>query len=91
MDPAGKQDGRPESAGISAHPDGRNIAFISLGSLLRAEVFLDVYIADANTGERKARLTKSTLNPEYEELRYGGDGTYLAAQSQPATTVTVTK
>src|SRR5690606_20544960 len=52
-------------------PDGRNIAFISLGSLLRAEVFLDLYLAAANPGERTARLTKSTLNPEYEELRYG--------------------
>ena len=31
-------------------PDGRQIAFISLGSLLRAEVFLDLYLADANTG-----------------------------------------
>ena len=27
-------------------PDGRNIAFISLGSLLRAEVFLDLYLAN---------------------------------------------
>lgn len=70
-------------------PDGRQIAFISLGSLLRAEVFLDLYIADANTGERKARLTKSTLNPEYEELRYGysqgafsPDGRYFAFTAQ---------
>jgi len=70
-------------------PDGRNIAFISLGSLLRAEVFLDLYLADANTGERKARLTKSTLNPEYEELRYGysqgafsPDGRYFAFTAQ---------
>lgn len=69
--------------------DGRNIAFISLGSLLRAEVFLDLYLADANTGERKARLTKSTLNPEYEELRYGysqgafsPDGRYFAFTAQ---------
>lgn len=70
-------------------PDGRDIAFISLGSLLRAEVFLDLYLADANTGERKARLTKSTLNPEYEELRYGysqgafsPDGRYFAFTAQ---------
>lgn len=70
-------------------PDGRQIAFISLGSLLRAEVFLDLYLADANTGERVARLTKSTLNPEYEELRYGysqgafsPDGRYFAFTAQ---------
>ncbi len=69
--------------------DGRNIAFISLGSLLRAEVFLDLYLADANTGQRKARLTKSTLNPEYEELRFGysqgafsPDGRYFAFTAQ---------
>jgi Tol biopolymer transport system component len=73
----------------SLSPDGRQIAFISLGSLLRAEVFLDLYIADANTGERKARLTESTMNPEYEELRYGysqgsfsPDGRYFAFTAQ---------
>ena len=51
-------------------PDGRQIAYISTGSLLRAEVFLDLYLADATTGKRIRRLTKSTLDPEYEELRY---------------------
>ncbi|MEX2182742.1 MAG: hypothetical protein WD771_11920 [Gemmatimonadaceae bacterium] len=52
-------------------PDGRQIAFISMGSLFRAEVFLDLYLADATTGKRIARLTKSTLDPEFEELRFG--------------------
>jgi len=52
-------------------PDGRQIVFVSLGSLMRAEVFLDLYLADATTGARISRLTKSTLNPEFEELRYG--------------------
>lgn len=50
--------------------DGKLIAYISTGSLLRAEVFLDLYLADAQTGKRLKRLTKSTLNPEFEELRY---------------------
>ncbi len=50
--------------------DGKLIAYISTGSLLRAEVFLDLYLADAKTGKRLKRLTKSTLNPEFEELRY---------------------
>lgn len=50
--------------------DGRQIAYISTGSLMRAEVFLDLYLADATTGKRLKRLTKSTLNPETEELRY---------------------
>ena len=52
-------------------PDGRQIAFISMGSLLRAEVFLDLYLADATTGKRITRLTKSQLDPEFEELRFG--------------------
>jgi Tol biopolymer transport system component len=51
-------------------PDGRQIAYISSGSLLRAEVFLDLYLADATTGKRLKRLTTSTVNPEFEELRY---------------------
>ncbi len=70
-------------------PDGRQIAFISMGSLLRAEVFLDLYLADATTGKRITRLTKSTLNPEMEELRFGysqsafsPDGRLLAFTAQ---------
>ena len=51
-------------------PDGKQIAYISTGSLLRAEVFLDLYLADASSGKRLKRLTKSTLDPEFEELRY---------------------
>jgi len=54
----------------SLSPDGKQIAYISTGSLLRAEVFLDLYLADATTGKRITRLTKSTLDPEFEELRY---------------------
>jgi Tol biopolymer transport system component len=50
--------------------DGRQIAYISTGSLLKAEVFLDLYLADATTGKRLKRLTNSTLNAETEELRY---------------------
>ncbi len=51
-------------------PDGRQIAYISSGNLLRAEVFLDLYLADATTGKRIKRLTASTMNPEFEEMRY---------------------
>jgi WD40 repeat protein len=50
--------------------DGRQVAYISTGSLLKAEVFLDLYLADALTGKRLKRLTNSTLNSETEELRY---------------------
>ena len=52
-------------------PDGRQIAYISTGSLLRAEVFLDLYLADATNGKRIKKLTNSTMNAEMEELRYG--------------------
>ena len=65
--------------------DGRQIAYISTGSLLRAEVFLDLYLADATTGKRIKRLTNSVLNPETEELRimysqsaFSPDGRLLA-------------
>ncbi len=70
-------------------PDGKQIAYISTGSLLRAEVFLDLYLADATTGKRLRRLTKSTLDPEFEELRYAysqgsfsPDGRYFAFTAQ---------
>jgi len=71
--------------------DGKYIAYISTGSLLKAEVFLDLYLSDATTGKRLKRLTKSTLNPEYEELRYAysqsafsPDGKFLAFTAQRA-------
>lgn len=70
-------------------PDGRTIAFISLGSLLRGEVFFDLYFADANTGKRTARVTKSVLDADFEELRWGysqgafsPDGRYFAFTAQ---------
>ena len=73
----------------SLSPDGKRIAYISTGSLLRAEVFLDLYLADATTGKRITRLTKSTLDPEFEELRYlysqgafSPDGRFFAFTAQ---------
>lgn len=69
--------------------NGKYIAYISTGSLVKAEVFLDLYLADAQTGQRLKRLTKSTMNPEYEELRYAysqsafsPDDRYLAFTAQ---------
>ena len=50
--------------------DGRQIAYISTGNLLKAEVFLELYLADATTGKRLKKLTNGVLNAETEELRY---------------------
>ncbi|HXD49958.1 MAG TPA: BamA/TamA family outer membrane protein [Gemmatimonadaceae bacterium] len=50
--------------------DGRTIAFLSNGSTLRGQVFIDLWLADGESGTRSARLVKSTLNPDFEELRF---------------------
>ncbi|MBC7896219.1 MAG: PD40 domain-containing protein, partial [Cytophagaceae bacterium] len=53
----------------SYSPDGKYIAFISLGSYLRGEVFPDLWLGDGETGKRIKRLVKSALDPDFEELR----------------------
>ncbi|MEP6765663.1 MAG: hypothetical protein ABJB66_15210, partial [Gemmatimonadaceae bacterium] len=69
--------------------DGKQIAFIGYGSLLKGEVFPDLYLADAETGKRQSRLVKSTTNANFEQLRYiysqpsfSPDGKSLAFTSQ---------
>lgn len=70
-------------------PDGKYIAFISLGSFLRGEVFPDLWLGDGETGKRIKRLVKSTLDPDFEELRllysqssFSPDGRSLAFTAQ---------
>ncbi|MCC6318632.1 MAG: PD40 domain-containing protein [Gemmatimonadaceae bacterium] len=53
----------------SFSPDGKYIAFISLGSYLRGEVFPDLWLGNGETGKRIKRLVKSALDPDFEELR----------------------
>ncbi len=54
----------------SLSPNGKYISYVAYGSLLRGEVFPDLYLADAETGKRLARLIKTTTNPDFEQLRY---------------------
>ena len=62
-------------------PDGRDIAYFSE----RNSFFVDLYLADAETGRVKRRLIKSTLSSNYESLRFvyssgsfSPDGRYFA-------------
>ena len=70
-------------------PDGKHIAFLSNGSFARGEVFIDLWLGDAETGKRIKRLVKSTFNPDFEELRllysqstFSPDGRTLAFTAQ---------
>jgi Tol biopolymer transport system component len=62
-------------------PDGHDIAYFSE----RNSFFVDLYLADAETGRVKRRLVKSTLSSNYESLRFinsagsfSQDGRYFA-------------
>jgi Tol biopolymer transport system component len=69
--------------------DGKSIAFLSNGNFLRGQVFIDLWLGDGETGKRITRLVKSTLDPNYEELRllysqsaFSPDGRFLAVTAQ---------
>ncbi|MEX2177650.1 MAG: BamA/TamA family outer membrane protein [Gemmatimonadaceae bacterium] len=69
--------------------DGKHIAFLSNGSFARGEVFIDLWLGDAETGKRIKRLVKSTFDPNFEELRllysqsaFSPDGQQLAFTAQ---------
>jgi Tol biopolymer transport system component len=49
-------------------PDGKYIAFLSNGSFLKGQVFIDLWLGDAKTGKRITRLVKSTFDPDYQEI-----------------------
>ena len=73
----------------SLSSDGKYIAFVSLGSFLRGQVFPDLWIGDGETGRRILRLVKSTTDPNFEELRllysqssFAPDGKTLAFTAQ---------
>ena len=69
--------------------DGRTIAFLSNGSVRRGEIFIDLWLADGENGQRQGRLVKSTFSRDFEELRllyaqsaFSPDGRYLAFTAQ---------
>lgn len=69
--------------------DGKLITYIAYGSLLRGEIFPDLYLSNAETGKRIARLVKTSTNPDFEQLRFiysqpafSNDGQYLAFTGQ---------
>ncbi|MGI9044862.1 MAG: hypothetical protein ACR2GK_12195 [Gemmatimonadaceae bacterium] len=71
--------------------DGNYIAFLSNGNEKRGELFIDLWLGNARTGERVKRLVKSTLNPDFEELRllysqsaFSNNGKLLAFTAQRA-------
>ena len=47
-------------------PDGRDIAYLSEGN----SFFIDLYLADAETGRVKRRLIKSAFSSDFESLRF---------------------
>src|SRR5882762_90084 len=62
-------------------PDGREMAFFGD----QGGFFIDLFLADAETGRVKRRLVKSTINKNYEDLRFinsagafSPDGRYFA-------------
>ena len=73
----------------SLSSDGKSIAFLSNGSFVRGEVFIDLWLGDAESGKRITRLVKSTFDPNFEELRllysqsaFSPDGRQLAFTAQ---------
>src|SRR4030095_12531350 len=70
-------------------PDGKHIAFLSNGSFSRGQGFLDLLLGDAEKGKRIERLVKSTVDPNFEELRvlysqsaFSPDGKLIAVTGQ---------
>ena len=61
-----KQHGGDLNIGPSLSPDGRHIVFLSEKGLFSIEL----YLADAKTGEIIRTLTKTAVDPHYESLQF---------------------
>ena len=69
--------------------DGTRVAFLSNGSVVRGQVFIDLWLASAQTGKRITRLAASARNVDFEELRllysqsaFSPDGQHIAFTGQ---------
>jgi Tol biopolymer transport system component len=71
--------------------DGRYVAFLANGDPKRGDIFIDLWLGDAQTGKRIKKLVGSTLDANFEELRllysqssFSNDGNRLAFTAQRA-------
>jgi Tol biopolymer transport system component len=69
--------------------DGSRVAFLSNGNVSRGQVFIDLWLANAQSGKRIRRLAASSTNSDFEELRllysqaaFSPDGLQLAFTGQ---------
>ncbi len=61
-----EQGGGTTNIGVSASPDGRWIVFLSERSLFSIEM----YLADARTGEVVRQITRTAVDPHYQSLQF---------------------
>ena len=71
--------------------DGKYVAFLANGDPKRGDIFIDLWLGDAQTGKRIKKLVGSTLDANFEELRllysqssFSNDGSRLAFTAQRA-------
>jgi Tol biopolymer transport system component len=58
------------NVGPALSPDGRRVAFLSERNLLS----IDLYVADAQTGEVLTSLTRTAVDPHFESLQFLSSG-----------------
>lgn len=61
-----EQGGGTTNIGVSASPDGEWVVYLSEKSLFAIEM----YLADAETGEVVRRITKTAVDPHYQSLQF---------------------